>query len=44
MNVSDLLWIITGWGTSIPAFDINSDGIVDVSDLLIVVGNWGECE
>ncbi len=24
--------------------DVNEDGIVDVSDLLIVVGNWGECE
>ena len=24
--------------------DLNADGIVDVSDLLIVVGNWGECE
>jgi endonuclease/exonuclease/phosphatase family metal-dependent hydrolase len=24
--------------------DLNFDGIVDVSDLLIVVGNWGPCE
>jgi predicted outer membrane repeat protein len=44
VNVNELLWIISGWGTSIPAFDINQDGIVDVSDLLIVVGNWGPCE
>ena len=23
--------------------DLNFDGIVDVSDLLIVIGNWGVC-
>jgi hypothetical protein len=29
------------WVTTKPS---PSDGIVDVSDLLIVVGNWGPCE
>ena len=24
--------------------DINDDGIVNVSDLLIVIDNWGACE
>jgi len=23
---------------------VNNDGVVDVTDLLMVVGNWGECE
>jgi len=27
-----------------PQADLNFDGIVDVSDLLIVVGSWGPCE
>jgi len=43
VNVSDLLSIIEGWGTS-SGCDINQDGIIDVIDLLDVVGNWGPCE
>jgi hypothetical protein len=23
--------------------DLNNDGVIDVSDLLIVIGNWGAC-
>jgi len=31
-------------GNNTPQADLNFDGIVDVTDLLIVVGSWGECE
>ena len=43
MNVADLLAIIDAWGGSDPDADINDDGIVNVIDLLEVVGNWGPC-
>ena len=32
-----------GLGSECPA-DIDESGTVDVSDLLMVIGNWGECE
>jgi len=35
--------VIDQWGGSGSA-DINGDGIVDVSDLLALVGNWGPCQ
>ena len=41
--VVDLLTVIDQWGTNGSA-DINGDGIVDVSDVLMLVGNWGACE
>jgi hypothetical protein len=44
VNVEDLLAIVGYWGSAIPSGDVNSDGIVDVSDLLIVIDNWGACE
>ncbi|MBT5136000.1 MAG: hypothetical protein HOM36_00425, partial [Phycisphaerae bacterium] len=43
VNVSDMLSIIDGWGTS-DGCDTNEDGIIDVIDLLEVVGNWGACQ
>ena len=24
--------------------DVNEDGVVNVSDLLLIIGNWGPCE
>jgi hypothetical protein len=38
-----MLSIIDGWGTS-DGCDTNEDGIIDVIDLLEVVGNWGACQ
>jgi hypothetical protein len=35
--------VINNWGTNDAASDINSDGIVDVTDLLVVMGDWGAC-
>jgi len=43
VDVSDMLSIIDGWGTS-DGCDTNEDGIIDVIDLLEVVGNWGACQ
>ncbi len=43
INVSDLLEIISVWGTDDSDADVNDDGVVNVSDLLAVVAAWGEC-
>ena len=44
VDVSDLLFVISDWGSSESAADINNDGIVDVTDLLAVISSWGSCE
>ncbi len=36
-------YLLTPTGDSIPE-DINGDGVVDVGDLLAVVGSWGPCK
>jgi hypothetical protein len=36
-----MLQLIGDWGTANAESDINGDGIVDVTDLLLLVGNWG---
>ena len=42
VNVTDLLAVMDAWGPCIAcSADLNGDGIVDVIDLLEVVGNWG---
>ena len=43
VNVSDILYIISNWGTSDENADVNEDGVVNVTDLLSVVDNWGGC-
>ncbi len=41
INVSDLLAIISAWGTCEGCLeDVNLDSFIDVSDLLLVIGNW----
>jgi len=39
---NDLLELIEAWGpcSGCPS-DLNGDGFTDVSDILIVIGNWG---
>jgi hypothetical protein len=48
VNVSDLLILLSGWGSCNPDFycqaDLNGDGVVNVSDLLILLSAWGACE
>jgi hypothetical protein len=41
VNVTDLLAVITFWGTANSSADVTNDGAVDVSDLLMVISNWG---
>jgi hypothetical protein len=41
VNVSDLLAIISAWGT--PNADITGDNMTDVSDLLLAIGEFGPC-
>jgi hypothetical protein len=36
--------VIDQWGLTDSPADINGDGMVNVTDLLEVVGNWGSCE
>jgi hypothetical protein len=35
--------VIGYWGSSSPAADVNSDGIVNITDLLIIFDQWGPC-
>jgi hypothetical protein len=39
-----LLAVIESWGTDDPLADVNGDGVVNVADLLSIVGHWGPCE
>ena len=39
-----LLIVLGYWGNNTPEADLNFDGIVNVNDLLILIGNWGPCE
>ncbi len=41
VNVSDLLILLSLWGTSDCRADFNGDGDVNVSDLLILLAAWG---
>ena len=41
VNVTDLLTIISAWGT--PNADITGDNMTNVSDLLIAIGEFGPC-
>jgi len=41
VNVSDILTIISAWGT--PNGDITGDTMTDVSYLLVVIGEFGPC-
>ena len=42
VNVSDILAIISAWGT--PYGDITGDTMTNVSDLLFVIGEFGPCQ
>ena len=44
VNVTDLLILISGWGTCSAGpcvSDVNEDGVVNVTDLLLLISNWG---
>jgi len=44
VDVTDLLEILSLWGTGDVYADVNGDDIVDVLDLLMVLANWGPCD
>jgi hypothetical protein len=37
---SDLAAVLSAWGTNHPAADINGSGIVDATDLAILLAYW----
>jgi hypothetical protein len=43
VTASELLVVTDLWVSTDPTPDINFDDIADVTDLLIMVGNWGPC-
>jgi len=43
VNVSDVLEVISAWGSSDANADVDDDGVVDVADLLILIDAWGPC-
>jgi hypothetical protein len=43
VGASDILLVLDQWGAVDSPADVDMDGIVDVNDLLLVVGNWGPC-
>ncbi len=43
VGVTDLLAVITDWGSSDAASDVDDDGVVGIEDLLAVILAWGTC-
>lgn len=41
VDVADLLYLVSVWGSNDPQGDVNGDGIVNINDLLDVMANWG---
>jgi V8-like Glu-specific endopeptidase len=42
-NVSDILAVVSAWGTTDPDYDVDGSGVVGVSDLLVIIDAWGPC-
>ena len=43
VDVEDILAIIAAFGQSDPDRDVDGDGIVGITDLLLVLENWNDC-
>jgi hypothetical protein len=41
--VTDILTLVGAWGTNNADADVNTDGTVNVADLLILIDGWGPC-
>jgi len=42
-DVSDILAVVSAWGTADEDADVNDDGVVGVADLLVLIDAWGPC-
>lgn len=43
VDITDMLQIVSDWGTTGGNSDIDGSGTVDMGDLLAVIGAWGQC-
>ena len=43
VGFSDLVAILSAWGSGSAAADLDGNGIVDFSDLVAVLSSWGDC-
>ena len=43
VGAADIGLLLGAWGTSLPSYDLDGDGIVGGSDLGFLVGQWGVC-
>ena len=43
VNVDDIIAVILAWGSNDPDADIDGNGIVDATDLVLVLGGYGSC-
>jgi hypothetical protein len=42
VDVNDLLYLLSVWGTDDPNADFDDNGVVDVDDVLILLSHFGE--
>ncbi|MCI0364610.1 MAG: dockerin type I domain-containing protein [Phycisphaerales bacterium] len=43
VNITDLLAVISAWGSPGGPADVNGDNTVNITDLLLVIAAWGPC-
>ena len=43
VDIQEMLGALADWGLSESVYDVNYDDTVDVSDILEILGSWGEC-
>jgi hypothetical protein len=43
VDVTDLVAVITAWGSADPGADLDGNGVVDVADMVEVIVSWGSC-
>ena len=43
INITDLLFLVSNWGSGCTGADVNGDNTVDINDLLLLIAAWGPC-
>ena len=43
IDTSDLLKLLSDWGSSESAADLDGSGLVDAGDVLLILNSWGDC-